>query len=289
MIQCNIRDITERKRAAAKLREQEESYRTLFNSAGDAIFIREPSGRFLDANDVACARLGYSRAELLAMTPRGLEDPADHMTMDGRTEVVQRDGMALFEVTHIARDGRRIPTEICSRLIHHKGKRVILSVGRDITARKQADEALQESKHLVETIVENVPLMIFLKEAQDLRFVVFNNAGEELLGYDRKDLLGKNNLDLFPPEQAAFFMAKDREVLDGDGLVDIPEEPILTAEKGTRLLHTRKVCIKRPTGSRNTCWASPRTSPSASRPWRRWPRARHAIDPISTRPVRLGG
>jgi PAS domain S-box-containing protein len=94
-------------------------------------------------------------------------------------------------------------------------------------------------------VVENVPLMIFLKEAKDLRFVVFNRAGEELLGYDRKSLLGRNNLDLFPPEQAAHFMAKDREVLDGEsGMLDIPEEPILTARKGQRLLHTRKVCIR---------------------------------------------
>ena len=111
--------------------------------------------------------------------------------------------------------------------------------------RKRAEEKLKESKALIEAVVENVPLMIFLKEANDLRFVIFNRAGEELLGYDRKDLLGKNNLDLFPPEQAAHFMAKDREVLDGEaGMLDIPEEPILTAKKGQRLLHTRKVCIR---------------------------------------------
>jgi PAS domain S-box-containing protein len=116
--------------------------------------------------------------------------------------------------------------------------------GHDITERKRAGRELQESRQLVEAVVENVPLMIFLKEAQDLRFVVFNKAGEELLGYDRKDLLGKNALDLFPPEQAAHFVAKDREALAEGALLDIPEEPILTAKKGTRLLHTRKVCIK---------------------------------------------
>jgi PAS domain S-box-containing protein len=87
--------------------------------------------------------------------------------------------------------------------------------------------------------------MIFLKEATDLRFVIFNRAGEELLGYERRDLMGKNNLDLFPPEQAAHFMAKDREVLDGEtGMLDIPEESIQTAKKGERFLHTRKVCIR---------------------------------------------
>jgi PAS domain S-box-containing protein len=120
-----------------------------------------------------------------------------------------------------------------------------VSVVRDITERKQNEAQLRESKALIETVVENVPLMIFLKESKDLRFVIFNRAGEELLGYDRRDLMGKNNLDLFPPEQAAHFMAKDREVLDGEGgMLDIPEELIQTAGKGERILHTRKVCIR---------------------------------------------
>jgi PAS domain S-box-containing protein len=115
----------------------------------------------------------------------------------------------------------------------------------NITERKLAEEALRESKALTDAVVESVPLMIFLKEATDLRFVLFNRAGEELLGYDREALIGKNNLDLFPSEQAAHFMAKDREVLDGEaGVLDIPEEQILTAKKGRRVLHTRKVCIR---------------------------------------------
>ena len=111
--------------------------------------------------------------------------------------------------------------------------------------RKQAEKELREAKALFETVVENIPLMLFLKEAEDLRFVLFNKAGEELLGYDRQELLGKNNLDLFPPEQAHQFMTKDREVLDGEaGMLDIPEESIQTGKKGQRLLHTRKVSIR---------------------------------------------
>jgi PAS domain S-box-containing protein len=126
-----------------------------------------------------------------------------------------------------------------------EGMRVCRVVMSDITERKRAEEELGEAKALMDAVVENVPFMIFLKEATDLRFVVINRAGEELLGYDRRTLLGRNNLDLFPPAQAAHFMAKDREVLDGDaGVLDIPEEPVLTARKGQRLLHTRKVCIR---------------------------------------------
>jgi len=115
-------------------------------------------------------------------------------------------------------------------------------------ANRQLDETLLESKKLFESVVENVPLMIFLKDAVDLRFVLFNRAGEKLLGHDRKDLLGKSDQDFFPPAQAEFFMAKDREVLKSGGLLDISEEPVETADKGRRLLHTKKVCVNGPDG-----------------------------------------
>ena len=145
----------------------------------------------------------------------------------------------------LTKEGGR-PVQVTSIPFQDKdGKWFVAEVNFDITERKNAERAIVESKALVDAVIENVPLMIFVKEAKDLRFVIFNRAGEELLGYDRKDLLGKNNLDLFPPEQSEHFMAKDREVLDGgSGVLDIPEEPIQTAKKGQRLLHTRKVCIR---------------------------------------------
>ena len=145
----------------------------------------------------------------------------------------------------LAKEGNRCVQVTTIPFQDKAGDWLVAEVNVDITERKKAEQELKEAKALLEAVVENVPLMIFLKEAKALRFVIFNRAGEELLGYDRKALLGKNNLDLFPPEQAAHFMAKDREVLDGElGVLDIPEEPILTAKKGQRLLHTRKVCIR---------------------------------------------
>jgi PAS domain S-box-containing protein len=81
---------------------------------------------------------------------------------------------------------------------------------------------------------------VFVKDAENLAFVRFNRAGEELLGVSRTDLLGKTDFDLFPPSEAEFFVAKDRETLASSGLVDIAEEPIHT-KGGVRWLHTKKV------------------------------------------------
>src|SRR5215472_8538780 len=83
----------------------------------------------------------------------------------------------------------------------------------------------------LDSIVENLPAMIFMKEAESLRFARFNRAGEELLGLQRDVLLGKCDYDFFPKEQADAFTAKDREVLRGGVVVDIPEEPIDTARE----------------------------------------------------------
>lgn len=119
---------------------------------------------------------------------------------------------------------------------------------RLIAQLEQRAAELQETTNFMDSIIENLPTMLFVKDAEDLRFVRWNKAGEELLGYSREDLMGKNDYDFFPQEEADFFTSKDREVLAGGKLVDIPEEPIATLHQGTRILHTRKIPIYGPDG-----------------------------------------
>jgi two-component system, cell cycle sensor histidine kinase and response regulator CckA len=99
-----------------------------------------------------------------------------------------------------------------------------------------------DSARFLDSIVENIPYMIFVKDADELRFVRFNGAGERLLGYRREDLLGKNDFDFLPEKEARFFTTKDREVLRKGEVLDIPEEPIHTGS-GERWLHTRKIPV----------------------------------------------
>jgi two-component system cell cycle sensor histidine kinase/response regulator CckA len=99
----------------------------------------------------------------------------------------------------------------------------------------------------LDSIIDNIPAIVFVKDAQTLRYERFNRAAEGLTGLRRHDLLGRDDHSLFPPDQARFFQAKDREVLDSRSLVDIPEEPIQTP-LGTRWLHTRKIPILGPGG-----------------------------------------
>jgi PAS domain S-box-containing protein len=105
------------------------------------------------------------------------------------------------------------------------------------------EQRLHATNRFLESLLDNIPTMIFAKDAKDLRFLHFNRAGEQLLGYQRGELIGKTDRDFFPPEQVEFFMNKDREVLAQGDVVDIAEEEIDT-RSGKRILHTRKVPVR---------------------------------------------
>ncbi len=109
-------------------------------------------------------------------------------------------------------------------------------------------EQLIAANQFLDSVIENIPNMIFVKDAKDLRFIRFNLAGEELLGLSRDDLIGKNDFDFFPADQAEQFTAADRKTLRDRRLVDILEETIQTKAKGARVLHTKKIPILDATG-----------------------------------------
>jgi PAS domain S-box-containing protein len=111
----------------------------------------------------------------------------------------------------------------------------------DLKGRAIVETKSNETNAFLESLLENLPTMVFIKDAVDLRFMRFNRAGEQLLGYDRNQLIGKNDRDFFPPDQAEFFIDKDHEVLRNGTVTDIPEEEIDTRLQGRRILHTRKV------------------------------------------------
>ncbi len=105
-----------------------------------------------------------------------------------------------------------------------------------------ATEELRSSRMFLDSVIENIPNMIFVKDVRELRFVRFNRAGELLLGKDRSELIGKNDYDFFPTDQANHFTSKDRHVIEQKIVLDIPEEEIHT-DQGLRILHTKKLPI----------------------------------------------
>ncbi len=109
-------------------------------------------------------------------------------------------------------------------------------------------EAVQRSEALLKQVVGNIPNMIFVKDAVDLKFVILNRAGEELFGCPSENVLGKNDYDFFPAEEADFFIKRDQEVLSKGKIIDIPEEEMTSKLLGKRILHTKKIPILGPDG-----------------------------------------
>lgn len=118
-----------------------------------------------------------------------------------------------------------------------------VAVVRDITNLKEAEIELFKSEEFMKKIVENIPDMIFVKNAPKLDFLMVNKAGEALLGHSREELLGKTDYDFFPEKEAEFFKSKDNEVLENKKILDISEETVQTKNLGERILHTKKIPI----------------------------------------------
>ena len=183
-----VRDITEHKRAEEALRESEARYRTLFDSTNDAIFIHDMGCKFLEVNKVFCELLGYSREELLQMTPADVSSPEYASQVVPRLAELRQVGHAFFESAYVRRDGTIIPIELSTRIIEYKGKPAVLSIARDITERKLTEQKLRLQSEITENMLEGV----VLTRASDGVIVYVNPRFEQIFGYGPGELIGKN-------------------------------------------------------------------------------------------------
>jgi diguanylate cyclase (GGDEF)-like protein/PAS domain S-box-containing protein len=197
-----LSDITERVRTEDELRESELRYKTLFDCAADAIFVHDLKGRFLDVNTVACERYGYGKEEFLQMTLQHITTSGRGKNILQRAEEIRTQGYFLYETVHVRRDGTHIPTEVSSQIIEHSGRPVVLSIARDITERKQAEEALRESETRLRKLFEAIPEAVMVHDEEG-SILHINDVGAKRLESSVEDLVGKNLRDIVKIENAA--------------------------------------------------------------------------------------
>jgi PAS domain S-box-containing protein len=192
--------------------------------------------RVVDVNRTGRLAFGYARAELLeldafALFPRWWE-ATKTAAPDARLTTFCRD-----------KSGAEEPVELSVSATEDAGVPLLVVTVRAARELAEVERELAATNAYLHAIVENIPDMIFVKDAETHQFKRFNRAGEELLGFTRGELLGKTDHDFYPKEQADFFHAKDRETFLAKRTVDVPIEPIQTKSRGTRYLHTRKVPV----------------------------------------------
>lgn len=204
-------EIAERERFETGLKASEENYRLLFALGNDAKFVHPISsglpGTFTDVNDIACKSLEYSREELLELTPG---DIARHFDPDGvqrNSEKLVKNGTAVFEAYHIKKDGNEFPVEISAQLFYQNDEPMVVSIARDITGRKKAEEDLKKAKEAAES-ANRLKSQFLANMSHDIRTPL--NA---VLGF--ADLMLKNDLDV----KSRSYLKK---IIDsGDGLLTL--------------------------------------------------------------------
>jgi PAS domain S-box-containing protein len=202
------KDVSEKMQAEEAARKIAERYRILFSNINDVVFVHEYTesgfpGRFFEVNDIACERLGYTREELLTMSPKDIDAPEGYALVPEVMKKLEKDKHVVWEGTHITKQGVRIPVEISNHLFDMEGRPVILATVRDITERKKSGELLKKSEEKYRKIFENIQ-DIFYQSDLEGRIIDISPSIERYSGYKPEELIGIKIEDVYsnPGERA---------------------------------------------------------------------------------------
>jgi PAS domain S-box-containing protein len=143
------RDITERKAIESALRQSEQNNKQIINGMKDAVFVIDFNGRVIDVNKAAEDVLGYTREELLQLTPHDFDDSLSNEEIKTLIANMPVDLVQSFQTTHISKSRKRIPVQITSSIIYYQGNKAILSIARDISSWLKAQEIIYKNEALL--------------------------------------------------------------------------------------------------------------------------------------------
>ncbi|EKQ51989.1 MAG: PAS domain S-box [Methanobacterium sp. Maddingley MBC34] len=238
-------DISERKKAEEELRESEEKYRHVIETAEEGIVLFDNKGTIIETNPKALELTGTKDEDLVGKNLTQIV-PDIKIDLDEAVgafkDIISGKPISKTEWEYVNKKGERKFVKANYSAMEKNGKKEgIVLILEDITDLKLREMALRENEQFLENIIENIPDMIFVKSADELKFERVNKAAEETWGYKREELIGKTDHDFFPEDEADFYTKNDREVLNKKKLRDIPEETIHTQYRGERILHTKKI------------------------------------------------
>ena len=201
-----------RKKSEEALIQSEEKFRTFFESANDGLFILGLKGNFIDINRTAYTRLGYAKDEMMAMQISQLDSAEFSAKLPERFALLKSRGEAIFESAHLRKDGTSMPVEVNARTMDLGGNKVLFSVIRDITERRQAEDALKKANARLQALIYAIPDMVFFKDI-DGRHLIVNKAVENVLGRGMAEIVGKTVHDLMPSEAAEACRISDEKAM----------------------------------------------------------------------------
>jgi PAS domain S-box-containing protein len=218
-------DITERKRTERALIESERRFRQFFENSVDVLFVHDEQGHFVDCNAEACRALGYQREELLKLSVANVathlisEEERREKKGESHWERAMRGEpgrIVGFDENELRRkDGSTFPVEVGVGAIEYGGRRMIFASARDISKRKQTEDALRESETKYRTLVEQIPMVTYIEEIDigepEWNMVYVSPQVQELLGYSPEEYKSKPKIweELLHPDDRERMLAED--------------------------------------------------------------------------------
>jgi PAS domain S-box-containing protein len=222
-----FRDVGGARQAEQVRREHEENYRLLAENSTDMISRHDPEGRYRYVSPACRTLLGYEPEELIGHSAYEFIHPDDrdsvhrnHLSIlaDSETRTV------IFRV--VRRPGDAIWFETSARTIRDPETDEVVEIqcaSRDVTARKEAEIALRESREMLQAVLDNTTAVIYVKDEQG-RYVLVNRRFETLFNLPRHWIIGKTDYDLYPREPAEILRSNDRQVLEAGEPIEFEEE-----------------------------------------------------------------
>jgi PAS domain S-box-containing protein/putative nucleotidyltransferase with HDIG domain len=226
--------------------ESEAKFYAVAQSLNDAMISSDPAGRITFWNPEAVVLFGYPKEEVLG---RPLTMLMPEQYREAHVKGMERlrsggEGRIMGKTTELLglkKDGTEFPLELSLAQWSSGNETFYTGLIRDITQRKQADEALRESQRHQKAILDNIPDIAWLKDHES-KFIAVNEPFGRSCGFKPEDLVGKTDLDIWPKELAEKYRADDQEVMESGRRKQV-EEPIIDPEGKTFWVETIKTPI----------------------------------------------
>lgn len=204
--------------------------------------------KYLAVNDAALELYGYTREEFLRLSLRDTRYSDEHAkqaaTFVAHTGCLRHSGTR----RHVKKSGEIIFVEVITQDVFFNGRQARLSLAIDITERKKREDELRRQQELLDAVLDNLPVGVFIKDAKTFRYIMRNSFSKRVFGTLKADHVGKNVYELFPQEQADRFNETDREAVATRRMLEIPQQEVMGIAGNRRIQHVRKVPLYDETG-----------------------------------------
>jgi PAS domain S-box-containing protein len=200
----SIRDITDRKRAEAALRESEGRYHTLFDHAPDGILIADRESYYLDANASMCRMLGYRRDEFIGLHASDIVAPVEIPHIESALKTIEARSDYHREWQFRRKDGSAFPADVIATTMPDGN---LLGMVRDVTERKEAERKMQESEERFRTMVNSIPQLAWITHADGFIYW-YNQRWYDYTGTSPEQMEGSGWQSVHDPHVLPHVMAE---------------------------------------------------------------------------------